>query len=95
MSKKSIVLKYQTPLEFVVTYSQKGYEGEKEVLEEKTGKNLLELIAMVQEDKGEFWKLLNIIEDFANGCGLNYCYDHEIYHEYENCPFCSLGIKMN
>lgn len=95
MSKKSIELKYQTPLEFIAFYSQKGYEGEKEVLEEVTGKTLLELIAMVQENESEYWKLQTKIENFANGCGLVYCYDHEIYHEYENCPFCSLGIKMD
>jgi hypothetical protein len=95
MSKKHITLKYQTPLEFIATYAKKGYEGEKEVLEEVIGKTLIELIAMVQENESEYWNLQTKIEDFANGCGMVYCYDHEIYHEYENCPFCSLGIKKD
>lgn len=95
MSKKSIVLKYQTPLEFIAMYSKKELEPEKERLEKITGKTLLELIAMLQEDKGEYWKLQNIVENFANGCGMVYCHDHEIFHEYANCPFCSLGIKMD
>jgi len=50
---------------------------------------------MVQENEGEYWKLQTKIEDFTNGCGMVYCHDHEIYHEYENCPFCSLGIKKD
>jgi len=95
MSKKSITLEYQTPLEFIAFYSQKDYEGERKILEEKTGKTLLELIAMVQENKGEIWKLQNIINDFAAGVGLTYCDEHEIFHKYENCPFCPLGLKMD
>jgi hypothetical protein len=95
MSKKSIVLEYQTPLEFIAMYSQKGYEPERATLEEITGKTLLELIAMVQEDEGGFWDLSRIIEDFARGCGLVYCDNHQIFYEYENCPFCSLGLKID
>lgn len=95
MSEKHITLEYQTPLEFIATYAQKGFEGEREGLEELTGKTLLELIAMVQKDKEEFWKLQSKVEKFANECGMAYCEDHEIYYEYKNCPFCSLGIKMD
>lgn len=95
MSQKSIVLEYQTPLEFIAFYAQKEYESERKDLEDLTGKTLIELIAMVQEDEGGFWELQNKIEKFANECGLIYCEEHEIYHEYENCPFCSLGIKKD
>ena len=95
MSKKSIVLKYQTPLEFIATYSKKGYEGEKASLEDITKKSLLELITIVAENGSEYSNLLPDLDEFANECGFLYCYEHDIYHEYENCPFCSLGIKMN
>ncbi len=94
MSKKSITLKYQTPLEFIAFYSQKGYERERKNLEDATNKTLLDLIAIVQENKHEFYNLLETIEDFANDWGFIYCFEHDIFHEYESCPFCSLDINL-
>ena len=96
MSKKSIVLNYKTPLEFIAFYAKKGYEREKEDLEKLTSKTLLELIAMVQDSTDEYWfKLQRKIVEFANECGFNYCYEHNIFHEYDICPFCSLDIKLD
>ena len=95
MSKKCISLEYQTPLEFIATYTKKGYEGEKEELERLTGKSILELIAMEQDHESDFWNLLIKIEEFANGCGLEYCYECDVFHKYETCPFCALSIKLD
>jgi len=95
MSKKSIVLEYQTPLEFIATYTQKGYEKEKEALEKVTGKEILELIAMANINSDELWKLNNKLIEFANSCGLNYCTDCDIFYEYDICPFCELNIKLD
>lgn len=94
MSKKSIVLEYQTPLEFIATYAQKGFEKGKEELEKLTGNTLLDLVAMAK-DENEVLDLLNMIEDFTNKCNFLCCYDHEILHKYDNCPFCSLEIEIN
>lgn len=94
--KKSIVLEYLSPVEFLAVYTQTKFEKEKKELEDLTGKSLYDLIAMTQEDEDGFWNFhnTNIIEDFANGQNYLLCEEHEIFHKYDSCPFCSLDIEM-
>lgn len=92
--KKSIVLEYLSPVEFLAIYTQTKFEKEKKELEESTGKSLFELIAMAQEDEDRFWKFHHTIEEFANSQNYLFCDIDEIFHKYDGCPFCTMGIEM-
>lgn len=93
--KKKTVIEYLTPIEFITCYTKKGYEPEKEIIEEKTGMELIQVIAAVAEkDDTYFNNILPKLVEFAEEVGYKYCYECQLLHEYGDCPFCLLNIEV-
>ena len=96
--KKKITLKYKTPLEFVATYTREeffrgGYDSERKWLEEDAGMPILNIIAKISGK--DYFDLLVAFDRFAPKVGFLYCGEHDIFHEYTNCPFCQLDIRVD
>jgi len=85
--KKTIELKYLTPLEFVAMYSKEELKIERSKLQDCAQLTLLEMIELIIKNDTD--KLINeVLDKFAPEVGYLYCEDHDIFHEYEKCPFC-------
>ena len=95
---KKIKLKYKTPLEFVATYTREEFfrgehDSERKWLEEDAGMPILNIIAKISGK--DYFDLLVAFDKFAPKVGFLYCGEHDIFHEYEKCPFCQLGIRVD
>lgn len=91
--KKIIELKYLTPLEFVAMYTRKDLKNECFELEKYAQLTILEMIGMVSKNDTD--GLINAFNRFAPEVGYEYCEEHNIFHEYEKCQFCQLGIRVD
>ena len=93
--KKSITIEYLTPLEFLATYCQKDFKTERKEIEEMAKMGIIEIIAAIQgEDEEKQCQILDVLQTFAKYVNYKYCTDHNIIHEYEKCPFCSLNLAV-
>ena len=91
--KKTIKLKYLTPLEFVAMYTREELKEECFKLEKYAQATIVKIIELISKNDTD--KLINIFNKFAPEVGYSYCEEHEIFHEYEKCPFCQLGIRVD
>jgi len=91
--KKIIELKYLTPLEFVAMYSRKDLKRERVELQNYAQLTILEIIEMITENNTD--GLINTFNRFAPEVGYEYCEEHNIFYEYEKCPFCQLGMRVD
>jgi len=91
--KKIVELKYINPLEFVATYTRKELSGERDSLEEEAKMPIIDIISKISER--DYFNLLEAFDRFAPEVGFLYCGEHDIFHEYEKCPFCQLGIRVD
>jgi hypothetical protein len=91
--KKIVELNYLTPLEFVAMYTRDELQEEGVLLEEKTKMSIIKLISKISEN--DIDNLILVFDEFSREVGYLYCERHNIFHEYERCPFCQLGVKIN
>jgi hypothetical protein len=90
--KKNIILKYLTPLEFVAIYTRSALKDERDSFEEKANMLIIEMIALISRNDAD--SLIQSFNKFAPEVGYEYCEQHNIFHEYEKCPFCQLDIEL-
>ena len=92
--KKIVELNYLTPLEFVAMYAKEELKSERAKLQDCAQLALLEIIELIIKNDTD--RLINeVLDKFAPEVGYSYCEDHDIFHEYEKCPFCQLGIRID
>jgi len=91
--KKTVELNYLTPLEFVATYARKELIGERDSLEEEAKMPIIEIISKISQE--DYFDLLEAFDRFAPEVGYLYCGEHDVFHEYEKCPFCQLDICID
>lgn len=84
--KKTIIIEYLTPLEFVSIYSKSDLAEERIILEQHCNMPLLAIIEAIVINDIE--KLDNAFVNFAEEVGYEYCIQHGIFHEYQSCPLC-------
>jgi len=97
--KKKIELTYLTPLEFIATYTREEFfrgehDSERKWLEEDAGMPILNIIAKITTGNYDQF-IMKTFDKFAPKVGFLYCGEHDIFHEYEKCPFCQLGIRVD
>lgn len=85
---KTVKIEYLTPLEFVAMYADEELEEVRKDLECYCQRPLLKIIADIQ--KVESLDVIHPIIEFAKLVNFEYCYDHDIFYEYKNCPLCLL-----
>ena len=90
--KKIVELNYLTPLEFVAIYTRAELIGERDSFEEEAKMPVVDIIAHISRNNTD--GLIRAFENFAPEVGFEYCEQHDIFHEYEKCPFCQLGIRV-
>jgi len=91
--KKIVELKYLTPLEFVAMYTREELKEECFKLEKYAQATIVKMIELISKNDTD--KLINIFNKFAPEVGYLYCGEHNIFHEYTNCPFCQLDIRVD
>lgn len=90
--KKVITIEYETPIEFVARYARKDLELEREELEKVAKIPYMDILAVLAtNDEPEI--LTDAFMEFAPQVGFEFCPEHDIFHEYGECPFCQLGIR--
>jgi hypothetical protein len=92
--KKIIELKYLIPLEFVAMYAREELKFERAKLQEYVQLEILEIIEKISNNDID-GLIDKVFLKFAPEVGYEYCVDHNIFHEYEKCPFCQLGIRVD
>jgi len=74
-------------------YAREELKEECFKLEKYAQKTILGIIELISKNDTD--KLINeVFDKFAPEVGYLYCEDHNIFHEYEKCPFCQLGIRV-
>lgn len=91
--KKIVELNFQTPLEFVAMYTREDLKSERDSLEEEAKMPIIQIIALISKNDTD--GLVQVFERFAPEVGYEYCEQHDIFHEYEKCPFCQLDIRVD
>jgi hypothetical protein len=86
--KKSINIEFETALEFIASYAKKDMQEEREELEKLCGMSYIEIVEKIHlHEDGE---LEEAFTKFARQVCFDYCPVHNIFHEYSECPICTL-----
>jgi len=91
--KKIVELNFQTPLEFVAKYMHDDLAFDAVNFDGIAKMTIKKMIAKISKD--DIDDLIEAFVKFAPEVGFQYCVVHSIFHEYEKCPFCQLGMRLD